>query len=77
MQPLTARVRGGRLLLDEPTDLPEGAEVRVALVDLIDGDLDDSERAALRAAIEAGEAELEAGQVVGERELWARLRALP
>ena len=36
--------------------------------------------AALRAAIdagEAGEAESEAGQGVGERELWARLRALP
>ncbi len=33
MRALKARVKGGRLVLDEPTNLPEGAEVRVALVD--------------------------------------------
>jgi hypothetical protein len=47
MRALKAYVRGGRLVLDEPTNLPEGAEVRVALVD---GDeLDDHERAELHA----------------------------
>jgi len=73
MRTLKARVKAGRLLLDEPTDLPEGVEVRVALVD--DDDLDDSERAKLHAAILAGEAELDAGQAVREGELWSRLRA--
>ena len=71
---LKAHVRGGRLVLDEPTNLPEGAEVRVALVD--GDDLDDAERAELHAAILAAEQELDAGQVVSEEELWARLRAI-
>ncbi len=74
MKALKAHVRGGRLVLDEPTSLPEGAEVRVALVD--DDELDDVERAKLHAAIVAAEAELDAGQVVSEDELWARLRAI-
>jgi hypothetical protein len=74
MRALKAHVKAGRLLLDEPTDLPDGAEVRVALVD--DDDLDDSERAKLHAAILAGEAELDAGQGVSEGELWSRLRAI-
>jgi hypothetical protein len=73
MRALKAHVKAGRLLLDEPTDLPDGAEVRVALVD--DVDLDDSERAKLHAAILAAEDELEAGHVVSEGELWSRLRA--
>jgi hypothetical protein len=74
MRALKAHVRGGRLVLDEPTNLPEGAEVRVALVD---GDeLDDRERAELHAAIMAAEAELDAGQAVTEDDLWARLRAV-
>jgi hypothetical protein len=74
MRALRAHVRSGRLLLDEPTNLPDGAEVRVALVD---GDeLDDAERAELHAAIEAAEAEADSGQVVGEDDLWTRLRAL-
>lgn len=74
MRALKAHVKGGRLLLDEPTNLPEGAEVRVALVD--DDELDDAERAKLHAAIVAAEAELDAGQVASEDELWARLRAI-
>jgi hypothetical protein len=74
MRALKAHVRAGRLVLDEPTNLPEGAEVRVALVD---GDeLDDRERVELHAAIMDAEAELDAGQVVTEADLWARLRAV-
>ena len=72
MKALKAQVRAGRLVLDEPTNLPEGAEVRVALVD--DDELDDKERAELHAALLAAEAELDAGQVVTEADLWARLR---
>ena len=74
MRALKAHVKGGRLVLDEPTNLPEGAEVRVALVD--DDELDDAERAELHAAIVASEAELDAGQGVSEDEIWARLRAI-
>jgi hypothetical protein len=48
MHALTAKVRNGRLVLDEPTDLPEGAEVPLQLVD--PDDLTDEERAALHAS---------------------------
>lgn len=74
MRVLKAHVKGGQLVVDEPVDLPEGSEVRVALVD--DDTLDDAERAELEAAIEESEAELDAGRGVTEDELWARLRAL-
>jgi len=33
MMTVRARVSNGRLVLDEPTDLPEGAEVELAPVD--------------------------------------------
>ncbi|HET9623913.1 MAG TPA: hypothetical protein VFP84_21220 [Kofleriaceae bacterium] len=63
MQPLTARVRNGRIFLDAPTDLPEG-EIQLVPVqhaagaaaeagDDLDGDLDDAERAALDRELEA------------------------
>ena len=42
-QPLKARVRNGRLVLDEPTDLPEGEEVELVLADVDDVDVDLSE----------------------------------
>ncbi len=74
MRVLKAHVRGGRLVVDEPTDLPEGSEVRVALVD--DARMDEAERAELEAALEESEGEIEAGRGVSEDELWARLRAL-
>jgi len=72
MLAVKARVRGGRLVLDEPTDLPEGAEVQLAMVD---GDeLDEEQRAALHTAIAEAERELDAGRAVTEEDLWARLR---
>src|SRR5438552_4481984 len=40
---LKARVRGGRLLLDEPVDLPEGTEVELVPADEGEG-LDDADR---------------------------------
>lgn len=76
MRAFKAHVENGRIVVDEPTDLPDGTELYV--VPLREGDeLDDDERAALHAAIEEAEGELDAGQVVSEEELWARLRAIP
>jgi hypothetical protein len=70
-----AYVRNGRIVVDQPTDLPDGTELY--LLPIQDGDeLNDEERAALHAAIEEAENELDAGQVVSEEELWARLRAI-
>ena len=57
MQPLKARVRKGRLILDEPTDLPEGNLIELFSRDQVlerGGDfLDDDERAALHRELEA------------------------
>jgi hypothetical protein len=52
MQPLEARVKNGKLVLDDPaTDLAEGSEVELLLVD---PELDAEERARLLQAIEDG-----------------------
>jgi hypothetical protein len=73
MRALKAHVRGGRLVLDEPTELPEGTEIELVPVD---GDqMDEADRAELEAALDESEAELDAGKGLGEDHLWARLRA--
>ena len=58
---MKATVRHGRLVLDEPTTLPEGTEVEMLPLDPGDW-LDDAERAALHAALAQSEAD-----VVGDR----------
>ncbi len=76
MRTFKAHVENGRIVVDEPTDLPDGTELYV--LPLREGDeLDDDERAALHAALAEAEGELDAGHVVSEEELWARLRAIP
>ena len=47
---LKGRVKAGRLLVDEPIDLPDGTEVELAVVDPGD-DLEDAERERLHAAL--------------------------
>ncbi len=39
VEPLKAVVREGRLILDVPTDLPEGTEVELVVVDDVDAEL--------------------------------------
>jgi len=53
------QVRNGRLVLDEPTDLPEGAEVEVLV---IDDDLTAAERAELHASLDRALDDSEAGR---------------
>jgi hypothetical protein len=69
---LKAHVKGGRLLLDEPTDLPDGAEVELTLVE---DEFDPGERARLDAAIERSMAQVRAGQVVDAETVIRKLRA--
>lgn len=60
---LKARVHAGRLVMDEPTDLPEGMEVE--LLPLDSGDwLDDASRAALHKALLASEDDIKAGRLI-------------
>jgi len=72
MQPLKAHVHNGRLVLDEPTDLPEGTEVELMPVD---DDFDPAERARLLQAIEEGAEDFERGDHMDGFEFVARLRA--
>jgi hypothetical protein len=71
MVSLRARVTNGRLVLDEPTTLPEGTEVELAFVD---DDLDDAERGRLHDALDAADDELRAGKGIPGKQLIAALR---
>lgn len=71
MHALRARVRNGRLVLDEPTTLSEGSEVELVPVD----EMDDKERAELDQSLRAAIAEADAGDVVEADEFFAELRA--
>ena len=80
MQPHGAQVRNGRLVLDEPTDLPEGEVVELVSIDtmLANGgdDLDDEERARLHAELKASIAEAKTGNLIDADEVLADLRAM-
>ena len=54
-----AHVKNGRMILDEATDFPEGAEVELVPVD----DLDAEDRRQLHAALDESEDDVEAGRV--------------
>jgi hypothetical protein len=68
------RVAGGRLQVDEPVLLPEGAQLELVIVDTDDG-LDDEDRAQLHAAIDEAESELDRGEGVPAEQVIAEARA--
>jgi hypothetical protein len=70
MGALKAIVRNGRLILDEPTDLPEGSEVEVALV---------TEEAdpELLADLDASADDEKAGRLVDMKDVLASLGSTP
>ncbi len=71
---ITARVRAGRLVLDEPTDLPEGTEVELLALDPGDW-LDDADRAALHEALRQSDADVAAGRLIDARDILRELRS--
>jgi hypothetical protein len=74
MQPLKAIVKNGRLVMDEPTELPEGTEVALAAVDETD-DMDDAERARLHESLRRSIAQAKAGQLIDGDEVIGKLLA--
>jgi hypothetical protein len=71
---IKARVCDGRLVIDEPTDLPEGTELE--LLPLDPGDwLDDADRAALHAALAQTQADVDAGRHDDAADIHKRLRS--
>jgi hypothetical protein len=61
---LKAHVRGGRIVVDEPVDLPDGSEVRVYLYDEAADPMGADERAALNRALERSLAQADAGELI-------------
>jgi hypothetical protein len=71
---LKARVKAGRLVLDEPTDLPEGTEVE--LLPLDPGDwLDADSRAALHKALVDSEQDIKGGRLLDADVILRELRS--
>lgn len=69
-----ATVKGGRLVLDEPTDLPEGKQVDLEVLDWLD-DVPPEEREALLASIDRGIDQFERGEPgIAAEELLRQLR---
>jgi hypothetical protein len=75
MSVLRARVKGGHIVVDEPTDLPDGTELTLLLLEAED-EMTAEERADLDAMIERGRGEIAAGKGVSPEDLLARIRAL-
>jgi len=70
---IKARVQAGRLVVDEPTDLPDGTELE--LLSLDPGDwLDEADRAALHKALHDSDADVAAGRLVDAAEILEELR---
>ena len=61
MSALKVRVENGRIVVNEPTDLPDGTELYLVPADVGD-ELDDDERKRLHASIERGIADVRAGR---------------
>ena len=70
---LKGRVRAGKVVIDEPLNLPEGSEVDLIVVDPGD-DLDDDERERLHAALVVAREEIERGEGVAAEDLIEALR---
>lgn len=71
MQALKAVVKHGRLVMDEPTDLAEGTELVLAVVD----ELDETDRAMLHESLKRSMAQAKAGQLIDGDEVIGRLLA--
>jgi hypothetical protein len=72
MQALKAQVKNGRLVLDQPTDLPDGAEIEVIV---LDDELSADERAELHASLDRALNDSEAGRGMDATEYLKRYRA--
>jgi len=73
MSGLQARVEKGRLVLDEPTELPEGTVINLVADDEGD-DLTDDERRALHEALSASWRSVEAGRTRPASDILDELR---
>ena len=73
MSTLHARVKGGQIVVEGKTDLPEGNELTLVMVEAAD-EMTPEERADLEAELERGRAAIAAGRGISGDELLARVR---
>ncbi len=73
MNGLKARVCNGRLVVNEPTTLPEGTEIELTVSDAGD-ELDAEERTALHAALADAWKSAQSGELRPAEELLKKLR---
>jgi hypothetical protein len=74
---LKAHVENGRIVADEPLDLPDGTLLHVVPIQKLDEEMTDEERAELKQAIEEGYEDFERGDYEDANALAARLLAKP
>ena len=72
MHALKVQVKNGRLVVDEPTDLPDGAEVEIVV---IDDKLTTEERVELHASLERALDDSEAGRSMDAGDYLKQYRA--
>ena len=72
---LKAHVHNGRLLVDEPTELPEGTVLELLPMDPGDW-LDPADRLRLHQALLASEEDVKAGRLIDSEEVLRELRTL-
>lgn len=68
---LKARVRQGKIVVEESTDLPEGTRLELVRVDELEAD----ERAAFLRSVQEGLADADAGRIVDDNEARGHLEA--
>jgi hypothetical protein len=71
---LKAHVMNGRIVVDEPVDLPEGAELRVSLYDAAADAMSSEERAALEKALERSLQQADADDLIDADDVLAELQ---
>ena len=78
MKTLKARVEKGRLVMNEPTELPEGTEVELVMADEVDdfADMDPEDRAALEESLRVSEEQIARGETRPASEILDRLRKM-
>ena len=74
MTALKAHVMNGRIVIDEPVDLPDGAELRVYLYDAAADAMSSEERAALERALECSLKQADAGDLIDADDVLAELQ---
>ena len=72
---LHAHVRNGRVVVDEPTDLPDGANVELLVLDAAP-DMDERERTASEESMNRGVAQADRGELYSVDDVLACLRRI-